>query len=178
MTMSPISQRSLCAALVVGALAAIALITPTLGPASSATETRSSPAAPPACHRLGASPGRREGALGTTFQTINVRNRSRHSCTVSGFARVAYVNRHHIMIGWPATDNPGRRTVTLRPGHTTRFALGYPNPGNFSPIDCLAHKAHQLRIRMTADPTPSFVRFNQVVCTTKFGRPFVTAYGF
>ena len=144
----------------------------------SATVATSHPAAaPPMCRRLGARLGQVDSAAGTTFHEVRVTNRSAHRCRVGGSARVAFANKHHIMVGWPASPDPNPRTVVLRPGRSTHFAVGIPEPGNFPKIDCIPHNAHLLRIKVAADPTPSTLPLDAAACMTRHGRAHVTAYG-
>jgi hypothetical protein len=115
--------------------------------------------------------GRVSGAAGSTFQTIRLRNTSDVRCRIGGFPQVGYVNRHHRLIGWPAAPNRQAHSPhVLAPGAAARTVLQIPDPGNFAPIDCLAHNAHQIRVLTRGAARASFLRWDQVECTTRFAR--------
>lgn len=126
---------------------------------------------PPACAQVTVHTGAVGAAAGSTYQTFRVRNVSNRTCRISRLPRVAYVNRFHHMIGWPAKPEQSYLRV-LRPGQVARFVLQVPNPGNFRPADCLAHRAPQARIRVARDDSPALLRWDQRVCTTRFARSF------
>jgi hypothetical protein len=132
-------------------------------------------ATPAACTSVRAELGRADGAAGSTFQTIRLRNTSTVQCRIGGFPHVGYVNRHHRLIGWPAAPSRQKHHPhVLAPGAAARTILQIPDPGNFAPIDCLAHNAHQIRVRLHGT-RPSFLRWDQVECTTRFARSHVFA---
>jgi hypothetical protein len=162
------------------ATAGLALAAATLVPAtadaghelSSGSTTRA--VAPPECRSIRAELGRTEAGLGSTYQTIRLRNSGHRTCEVGGFPHIGYVNAHHRLIGWPAApDRMPHHAHVLKPGQAARTVLQIPSPDNFPPIDCLAHNAHQIRVHTRGATHPSYLRWNQPECTTRFGRSYV-----
>jgi hypothetical protein len=69
-----------------------------------------------------------EGAAGTIWTTVQLRNTSGRTCTVKGIPEVRLLDAQ----GDPATppsapDGPGGSLVRLRPGQAVSFAYGVPN---------------------------------------------------
>jgi Protein of unknown function (DUF4232) len=69
-----------------------------------------------------------EGAAGTIWTTIRLRNASGGTCTVRGIPEVRLLDA----VGQPVTapsepDGPGGSLVALRPGQAASFAYGAPN---------------------------------------------------
>jgi hypothetical protein len=69
-----------------------------------------------------------EGAAGTIWTTVRLRNASDRTCTVRGIPEVRLLDAQ----GRPATppsapDGPGGAPVMLRPGQAASFAYGVPN---------------------------------------------------
>ncbi|MGH3472800.1 MAG: DUF4232 domain-containing protein [Nocardioidaceae bacterium] len=145
--------------------------------AANAAPTARAQAAVAPCTSIGARLGGAQGAAGSTYQTLRLRNTSHVTCTLDGYPTVAYVNIHKRMIGWPAKPEATRhpRTVTLRPGAVAKAVLQIPDPGDFSPVDCLAHNANKIRVGTGHDRTPSYITWNRSECTTKFARSFIMA---
>lgn len=128
---------------------------------------------PPACTSIRAELGRVGAAAGSAYQTIRLRNTGAATCRIGGYPLVEYVNRHHHLIGWPAGHNTRKHhPQTLAPGEAARTVLQIPNPGNFPPIDCLAHNAHQIRVRV-GTASASYLKWDQPECTTRYGRSLV-----
>jgi Protein of unknown function (DUF4232) len=69
-----------------------------------------------------------EGAAGSIYTTIGLRNRSATTCTVRGIPQVRLVNG----LGQPVTapsvpGGPAGSVVVLRPGQAARFTIQHPN---------------------------------------------------
>lgn len=158
-------------ALVTTALSGVVAVSGLLGGAAVARPSTAATPTLAGCTSITVSLGRREGAAGSTYQMLRLRNASHRPCAVRGFPRVAYVNRDRIMIGWPARhDRSPVSTVRLAPGETAHAVLRLPDPGVYKPIDCLKHHVNRLRVRIGADRRASFVRWNLTECTTRYGR--------
>lgn len=117
-------------------------------PASSTTEPPTSSTAAPSTTAAG--PGRcrtsqlqarllpRQGAAGTSFLPIELRNVSRTACTLGGYAGVTLQNQGGASLtGDPARDPdlpPGATTAPVRvePGRSAQFVLAF---GNIEPPD-------------------------------------------
>lgn len=124
---------------------------------------------PPVCTQTTVRKGPLGAAAGSAYQTFRVRNVSDHSCSVPRLPRVAYVNRFHHMIGWPAKPQQSYHRV-LHPGQVARFVLQAPAPGNFRPADCLVHRAPKVRVTVADDNSPTLLHWDRRVCTTRFAR--------
>ncbi len=149
------------------ALATAILVPGSVPSAAGTTSTR------PACTSIRAELGRVGAAAGSTYQTIRLRNTGTTTCRIGGYPLVEYVNRHHHLIGWPAgRDRMKHHAHTLAAGQAARTVLVIPDPGNFPPIDCLAHNAHRIRVRVGSSAA-SYLRWDQQECTTRFGRSMV-----
>lgn len=69
-----------------------------------------------------------EGAAGTIWFTVQLRNASGRACSVKGVPEVRLLGAQ----GWPVTapsrpDGPGGSLLLLRPGQAARFAFAEPN---------------------------------------------------
>ena len=69
-----------------------------------------------------------EGAAGTIWYTVQLRNASGRACTVKGIPEVRLLGAQ----GWPVTapsrpDGPGGSLVVLRPGQAASFVFSEPN---------------------------------------------------
>ena len=113
----------------------------TPSPVSSASTGKPRPpAAPATTHPSGGQPGRcaasalrgsvqaQDGAAGTIYTTIGLRNGSATTCTVRGIPQVRLLNG----LGQPVTapsvpGGPAGSVVVLRPGQAARFTIRHPN---------------------------------------------------
>jgi hypothetical protein len=69
-----------------------------------------------------------EGAAGTIWTTIRLRNASGRTCTVKGIPEVRLLDgQEHPVTAPSKPDGPGGSLVVLRPGKEARFAYGAPN---------------------------------------------------
>ena len=165
----PPTRRRPTLAIVCATALGAAILVP--GSAPSAVGAASTP---PACTSIRPELGRLGGAAGSAYQTIRLRNTGTGTCRIGGFPIVEYVNRHHHLIGWPARRNPlTGRPQTLAPGAAARTVLQIPDLSNFARIDCLAHNAHQIRVRV-GSASPSYLKWDRRECTTRFARSLVS----
>ena len=135
-------------------------------------------AQPRPCTDVTARTGRVDVAAGTTYVTVRLRNTADRKCVI-GQVRMAFVNRHRIMVGWPAEQLPGAdrwQPRAVQAHHAVRATLRIPNPGNLSRMDCLGIDPWRLRVRAAQDRTPDFTRADWPSCTTRFGRASVGRY--
>jgi Domain of unknown function (DUF4232) len=65
-----------------------------------------------------------DGAAGTLWSTIQLRNVSARTCTVKGSPKVQLLGAHGQPLFAAAPHRPGGALVTLRPGSAAQFALG------------------------------------------------------
>jgi Domain of unknown function (DUF4232) len=69
-----------------------------------------------------------EGAAGTIWWTIQLRNASARTCTVKGIPEVRLLGAQGQPVTAPSQPGgPGGSLVVLRPGQAARFAFGGPN---------------------------------------------------
>jgi Domain of unknown function (DUF4232) len=69
-----------------------------------------------------------EGAAGTIWYTIQLRNASARTCTVKGIPEVRLLGAQGQPVTAPSQPSgPGGSLVVLRPGQAARFAFGEPN---------------------------------------------------
>lgn len=89
----------------------------------------SSPAVP-RCHTgdLALGLGRGDGAAGTIYYPVTLRNQSAHRCGVKGYPGVSFRDRRQRQVGRAARRDPGPvRRIVLRPGGVASAALGTSN---------------------------------------------------
>jgi Protein of unknown function (DUF4232) len=114
------------------------------------TATTGAPVAtvsPCATAQLAASLGQSNGAAGTIYYPLNLRNTSSSTCTIAGYAAVSFVaGADDHQVGQAAKQDPGSTgTVTLSPGQTASARLGIVAAGNF-PLDCTMTPVTGLRV--------------------------------
>ena len=69
-----------------------------------------------------------EGAAGTIWTTVRLRNVSGRTCTVAGFAQVRLLGADGAPVTAPSVpDGPGGPRIALRPGQAVTFPYGEPN---------------------------------------------------
>jgi hypothetical protein len=114
------------------------------------TATTGAPVAsvsPCATAQLAASLGQSNGAAGTIYYPLNLRNTSSSTCTIEGYAAVSFVaGADGHQVGQAAKQDAGSTaTVTLSPGQTASARLGIVAAGNFPP-DCTMTAVSGLRV--------------------------------
>jgi hypothetical protein len=77
-----------------------------------------------AASALRGSPQGSDGAAGTIYFTIQLRNVSARTCTVKGRPGVQLLGAQGQPLFASTSDRPGGALVTLRPGAAAQFALG------------------------------------------------------
>lgn len=154
-------------------------------PSSSASETSSSPAAPssaaPTASSAGAGATRcrtadlrfslsaGDGAAGSTFYLLRIRNASGTPCRTGGFGGVSYVTRPTgDPVGAPATRvQRGRaRTFTLQPGGAAEATLRETNAENVPSGSCRPTPVTGLRIYPPDETRSAFVRQRATACAS------------
>ncbi len=162
------------------AVAAAALLTATalaLVPPG-ATSANAHQRAPDRCVRsdLDVRAGLAEGAAGSTFRRINFVNTGERPCTLRGWPTITFHRAAGDRIGKPSSRTPSRHPlVTIPAGGRAHANVRVPNPGNFTPSDCRARRAHEIWV------TPPHRRFTVPlawtidVCSKPAGRTSVDA---
>jgi hypothetical protein len=107
---------------------------PVTAVAASATHSKHAKAASvltPRCStsRLGLSLIDRQGALGTTYWDLGLRNLGRTACHMRGYPGVGLLDPDSRLINVLVVRNPVTpvRTITLAPGQEAYFTFGYPS---------------------------------------------------
>ncbi len=137
---TPLARLALAALLAIAAL-------PLAPPVASAV-----PPAPSPCNTSGlviwSNNGAGGGTAGSVFYRIRFTNLSGHTCTLSGFPRVAAVDLAGKRIGAPAQHEAGQKpkTVELSNGATATAQLRVVDAANFSPSACHPVTAAGLRV--------------------------------
>ena len=91
--------------------------------------------------------GPANGTAGTTFYPLKFVNKSKTSCTLTGYPGVSAVTSSGKQIGNAAMRvNAKFRTVTLAPGKQQSSSIGIVDTGNFSPSSCAPVTAAGLKI--------------------------------
>ncbi len=130
---------------------------------------------PSSCRSLALSRSRPQGAAGSSYWTIRLRNTGGSTCRLRGFPRLVYLNAGHRRVGVRAGHLPmAVHTVRLRAGRVAVVVLQVPDPGNFPPRRCRPTNAAALRL--TAAGRRYRVPFLQRVCTTRAGRAYESPY--
>ena len=70
-----------------------------------------------------------QGALGTTYWDLELRNISRSTCHMIGYPGVGLVDSHSALINVLVVRDPATsvRRIELRPGQQAYFSIGYPS---------------------------------------------------
>ncbi len=132
-------------------LALAALLTLAAFPLASPTASAVA-AGPPHCKTSGlviwSNNGAGGGTAGSVFYKIKLTNLSGHTCTLTGFPRVAAVNLAGRRIGASAQHEAGQKpkTVKLANGSTASAQLRIVDASNFSPSACHPVTAAGLRV--------------------------------
>jgi hypothetical protein len=106
---------------------------PDAGPGLPTGSTTSPAGDPPAPGRCAASALRgsvldQEGAAGTIYTTVGLRNLSATTCTVKGIPQVRLLDDQNQPVTAPSVPGgPAGSPVVLRPGGAARFVFGRPN---------------------------------------------------
>jgi hypothetical protein len=91
--------------------------------------------------------GPANGTAGTTFYPLKFVNKSKASCTLTGYPGVSAVTSSGKQIGNPAQRVSSKfKTVTLAPGKQQSSSIGIVDTGNFSPSSCAPVTAAGLKI--------------------------------
>ncbi|MCW2791262.1 MAG: hypothetical protein JWO76_360 [Nocardioides sp.] len=145
-------------------------------PAATAVAPATIGAAVAACSAgdLHVSKGHLEGAAGSRYQTVRVKNTSGADCATDGFTRYRFRDAHG-PIGNKSTRNPsGGGRVVIEAGHSARSVLSWVDPGPTVPSQCRAQGA--VAFRMTINDVDAYFRLpiDASVCTTRKYRPHGT----
>lgn len=131
--------------------------------------------------QLAASLGRLDGAAGTFWGPLYLRNTSGSNCTIQGYANAWFVaGPDDHQVGQAASQDPGSTAlVTLSPGQTASAILGIGDVGNLGP-DCSATTVTGLRVFPPGQTESLVIDHLGTACanpryTTLHVRPFASA---
>jgi hypothetical protein len=119
--------------------------------------------------------GLSDGAAGSTYRQVHIRNTGSSPCTIDGYPRFVYLNHAGERIGFPAQASGSHHALTLRPGGAGVAALQIPDWQNFPAGRCHARQAPLLAVKAPGTSHFRVLRLGAKVCTTKFGRSFSLA---
>ena len=110
------------------------------------------------------------GAAGTVYYQLVLRNTGRATCIEQGYPGVSFVaGSSGQQVGAAASRSPGTiTTVTLAPGASATATLGSVNAGNF-PSDCNETPVLGLRVYPPEQTTSLYVPHQNTACAnTKY----------
>ncbi|UIJ36427.1 DUF4232 domain-containing protein [Allobranchiibius sp. GilTou73] len=89
-----------------------------------------------------------DGAAGSAYYTVRLRNDGHATCTLDGYPGVSLVGANGVQLGHSADRNPAgtSRTVTLAEGAATTFIVQVADAGNYSSDQCRPTAARGFRI--------------------------------
>jgi len=108
-----------------------------------------------------------EGAAGSTYYSLRLRNVSTHACRTGGFGGVSLVRGPHgAPIGAPAdrTKTGDAKPLTLRPGARAEATLRVTNAENYPPGRCQPAPAKGLRVYPPNETRSAYVAQDATAC--------------
>lgn len=117
--------------------------------------------------------GRHLGAAGQRINRFRITNTAKSSCRLYGFPSFHFRNRAGNLIGHVSVPAGVKaKVVVLKPGATTRVAVGTVEPANVTvPGACRPRTAQSVDIKLAFRPHVYKVPITVRVCTTKRYRP-------
>jgi len=108
-----------------------------------------------------------EGAAGSTFYTVRLKNVSMHSCRTGGFGGVSLVRAPNgAPVGAPAdrVKKGAAKPLTLRPGDRAEATLQVTNAENYPAGKCQPTQAKGLRVYPPNETRSAFVAQPTTAC--------------
>lgn len=140
------------------------------GPATPASPTAAAapPPAPCSTRYLGGSVGVTQGAAGSTYVVLVLKNLNNYPCTLYGYPGVALDAGGPPVtpVGLAAAENPTtpRQLVTLAPYGTANALLHILDPGNYPPAECDPVTTTFLQIIPPNQTVPVYVGYTTQTC--------------
>ncbi len=126
------------------------------------------------CHAsdLAVSKAGREGAAGSRYLDVRIKNVSGDRCRLTGFPAFTW-RRHGHDIGWRSVPAAGQtaHTVTIKPGHAAFTTLHWVDPAPVPDARCRPRRATAFHMTLPYRPHVYRLAFRARVCTTKEYRP-------
>lgn len=136
-------------------------------PASPAAAAAPPPPAPCSTRYLGGSVGVSQGAAGSTYVVLVLKNLNNYSCTLYGYPGVAMDAGVPVTpVGLAAAEDPTtpRELVTLGPYGTASALLRIVNPGVYPPAECNPVDTQFLQIIPPGQTVPIYVGYTAQTC--------------
>ncbi|MGH2889529.1 MAG: DUF4232 domain-containing protein [Solirubrobacteraceae bacterium] len=134
-------------------------------PATTSTRTRAGGTTECATSDLAASVGSGNGAAGTAYYQLKLRNTSSTTCYERGYAGVSLLDSSGRQIGAAAVrETAGQPKVVLPPGQTAYATLGVAEAGNF-PSSCGMTQSAELRVYPPNQTAKLTIPFRAQGCT-------------
>ena len=104
----------------------------TPSPVQSSSTTKATPSC--STSDLALSLGQPNGAAGTSYIDLMLKNKSNTACTIKGYPGVSLVDSHDNQLGQAAIRSSTNQPVliTLKSGQSATATMAFPDPGNFS----------------------------------------------
>ena len=147
--------------------AAPAPATPTAAPAASTAAPAAPPLASCSTRYLGGSVGVSQGAAGSTYVVLVLKNLNNYPCTLYGYPGVAMDAGVPVTpVGLPAAEDPTtpRELVTLAPYGTANALLRILTTGVYSPAACHPVNTQFLQIIPPGQTVPIYVGYTAQTC--------------
>ncbi len=108
-----------------------------------------------------------DGAAGTTFYPVILKNSGDAPCSMSGYPAVSFIaGSDNHPVGVAASQDPDTiGVVVIEPGQSTSANLGVVNAGNF-PADCDAVPVSGLQVNLPGEAEPIIIGHADTACAS------------
>ena len=108
-----------------------------------------------------------DGAAGTTFYPVILKNSGAAPCSMSGFPAVSFISGsdNHLVGVAASQDADTIGVVVIDPGQSTAANLGIVNAGNF-PADCNAVPVSGLQVNLPGETDPIIIGHADTACAS------------
>ena len=124
--------------------------------------------------------GALEGAAGSRYLTVRVRNTGSADCSTAGWTRYRFRDAQGPN-GYTSARTPGwgepASPVVVRAGRTVRSVLSWVDPAPTVPAQCHARRSTAVRLKISDVATFFRLPLKARVCTTQKYRPHATRLG-
>ncbi len=128
--------------------------------------------------------GQSQGAAGTEYRVIQVKNISSVPCEIQGSPEVKLFNGDAVTLAEVAAPVNAQPSLTIGPDATLDISIGTANPDNFPAKDCQAAKATKAVVTKLTGATDTWEYGLDVpqsespwnFCTTAGNTPFFASY--
>ena len=109
-----------------------------------------------------------DGAAGTTFYPVILKNSGDAPCSMSGYPAVSFISgsdNHAVGVAASQDAESVIGVVVIQPGQSTSAKLGIVNAGNF-PADCDAVPVSGLQVNLPGDTDPIIIGHADTACAS------------